>query len=369
MNSKYEKSFSMIKLVYEIKDEKTITIFHPYFVQNNKNNCKMIVNNKLCLLTDKLEVTDNNNKLLKIKLLILNNKKINLSYMFHECKSLKKFHMISEEEAPKKEDKDENIKNKDSFVDLIYQSNNEILSSYNNNLTNIFNEAIKIYNKYNDLNYNNEKEKMNFIINLNDEFLLSSNSSIKSQNNNNIEYSSFYDGSFSFKSRKIKRMNINENESKKYIIKKYNIIATDMRYMFYECSSPLSISGLSKINTSNVIYMNHMFKGCSLLKKINEISIWNIDKVKDINSMFYGCSSLKSLPDISKWITNQVENMKEIFSKCSSLESLPDISNWNIDKVIDISGLCSGCSTLIGIPDISKWNTENIIDLNELFIF
>ena len=83
----------------------------------------MIVNNKLLLLTEKLEVIDNNKKLLKIKLLILNNKKINLSYMFHECKSLKIFHMISEEEeAPKKEDKDENIKNKDSFVDLIYQS-------------------------------------------------------------------------------------------------------------------------------------------------------------------------------------------------------------------------------------------------------
>ena len=98
MNSKFEKSFSLIKLIYQIKDEKTITIFNPIFVENNKNNCKMIVNNKLLLLTEKLEVIDNNKKLLKIKLLILNNKKINFAHMFYECESLKEFHIITEEE-------------------------------------------------------------------------------------------------------------------------------------------------------------------------------------------------------------------------------------------------------------------------------
>ncbi len=171
MKSKFEKSFSIIKLIYEIKNEKSITIFHPYFVENNKNNCKMIINNKLCLLTDKYDVTDENMKLLRIKLLILNNKKINFCLMFYECKSLKEFHIISkEEEISNQEDKNENINNKDNFVDLINQSNNELLISHNYNLTNIFSEDIKIYNKYNDLNDNNEIEKMNFIINLSDEY-------------------------------------------------------------------------------------------------------------------------------------------------------------------------------------------------------
>ena len=310
MKTKFEKSFSMIKLVYEIKDEKTISIFHPFFVVVNKNNCKMIINNKLCLLTDKYEVTDKNMKLLIIKLLILNNKKINFGLMFYECKALKEFHIITEEEEIlKKEDKNGNIKNKDSFVDLNNQSNIELLSSYNN-LKSIFNEASKIYNKYNDLYGNNENKKKNYNINLSDEFLSSSNSSIESQNNNYIQYSSFYDNSFSFKSWKIKRMNINENEPKKFIIKNDYILAKDMRYMFYKCSSLLSITGLSKINTSTVIYMNHIFEDCSLLKKISNISKWDINKVKDISSMFSGCSSLKSLPDLSKWNTNQVENIK-----------------------------------------------------------
>ena len=120
----------------------------------------MIVNNKLLLLTEKLEVIDNNKKLLKIKLLILNNKKINFAHMFYECESLKEFHIITEEEEiSKQKDKNESIKNKNSFDDLNNQSNNELLSSYNNNLTNASNEAIKIYSKNNDLNYNNEKKK------------------------------------------------------------------------------------------------------------------------------------------------------------------------------------------------------------------
>ena len=48
----------------------------------------MIINNKLCLLTDRYKENDKNMKLLKIKLFILNNKKINFCLMFYECKSL-----------------------------------------------------------------------------------------------------------------------------------------------------------------------------------------------------------------------------------------------------------------------------------------
>ena len=203
MKSKFKKSSSMIKLIYEINSEKIIKIFHPYFVKFNKNKCKMIINNKLYLLTDKYLVEDVNMKLLKIKLLILNNNKINFSLMFYECKSLKEFHVKSEEEEiSKQEDKIENTKNIDSFDDFNNQSNIELLSSYNNNITNIFNEALNIYNKYNDFYKRNEKEKMNFIINLSNEFSLPSYSSI--QNNIYIEYSSFNENSFSFKSWKKK---------------------------------------------------------------------------------------------------------------------------------------------------------------------
>ena len=50
MASKFEKSSSTIKLVYEIKEEKIITIFCSKFVKHNKNKCKMIIDNKIYLL-------------------------------------------------------------------------------------------------------------------------------------------------------------------------------------------------------------------------------------------------------------------------------------------------------------------------------
>ena len=95
MNTNYKKLFSIIKLVYEIKDEKIITILDSDFVNNNKNNCKMIVDNKIYLLSDKYQIFDEKRKLLKIKLLVLNNKKIDLSFMFYNCKSLKEFKLVS----------------------------------------------------------------------------------------------------------------------------------------------------------------------------------------------------------------------------------------------------------------------------------
>ena len=90
---------------------------------------------------------------------------------------------------------------------------------------------------YNDFDGNKEKEKKDFIINLSHDFLSSSYSSIESQNNYYIEHSSFSENSFSFKSWKIKGINIKENESKKIKYKKDEIIVTDLRYMFYGCSS------------------------------------------------------------------------------------------------------------------------------------
>jgi len=271
MASKFIRYTSMIKLVYKIKKNKTIKIFGLDFVEKNKNNCKMIINNKLCALNYKYEINDDNMKLLKVKLLILNNKKIDLSYMFYECKYLKLFYLISTKKDISQPDyKDENIKNKsennintDNFDDLNNQSNLTIKTEYNNNeLTNKFNQDIKIYYIYNDFNDNKEKEKNNFIINLSHDFLSSSYSLIKSPNYNFIDYSSFYKNSFSLKSWKIKRMNINENESKNRKYKKDKILARDLSYMFYGCSSLLSIRGLSKINTSNVRKMKHMFEDC-----------------------------------------------------------------------------------------------------------
>ena len=69
--------------------------------------------------------------------------------------------------------------------------------------------------------------------------------------------------------------------------------------------------------------------------------------VTDMRYMFYECSSLSSLPDISRWNTNNVTNMSAMFYECSSLSFLPDISKWNIHNVTDMSYMLGGMLIII----------------------
>ena len=138
-----KKNFSTVKLVYQIKNEKTIKIFDSFFVNNNKNNCKMIINNKMHLLTDKYQVNDDKIKYLKIKLIIPNKIKINLSFMFYECTSLKEFHLISEENLNFKNEYNNENKNENSQIENIKINN----SFYSNNQSMKLNSSINNENK------------------------------------------------------------------------------------------------------------------------------------------------------------------------------------------------------------------------------
>ena len=61
---------------------------------------------------------------------------------------------------------------------------------------------------------------------------------------------------------------------------------------------------------------------------ILKIKLIGINNVIDMRQMFYNCSSLISLPDISKWNTNNVTNMSEMFSDCYSLIYLHNMKNF-----------------------------------------
>ena len=94
--------------------------------------------------------------------------------------------------------------------------------------------------------------------------------------------------------------------------------------------------------------------------KTIEVKLKEIKNVTNMESMFSGCSSLLSLTDISKWNTSNVTNMRSMFLGCSSLSSLPDISKWNTFNVKDMGFMFYDCSSLSSLPDISKWNTSNV---------
>ena len=307
MNSYFEKNSSIIKLVYEINDDKIIPIFNHAFVKKNIRNCKMIINNKIHLLTNKYEIHDKNMKLLKIKL--LNTKKIDLSFMFFNCDSLREFKLITDEENKPEEEKklnkeeDSKKQSKKTNTDNFYNSSNQINKAINkveintNNKTSIFEQVIQkfyyIYKNNKNRISDNEKKIFDFIINCNDNILLPSYSSINSKNNNDKseESSSFNENSFSLKFWKIKRLNIKNNSEEKSS-EKGCIIATDLSY-----------------------------KGCSSLITLPDISNWNTHNLKNMNGAFYKCSSLVSIPDISKWNTDKLENIQCLFSNCKSLKN------------------------------------------------
>ena len=76
--------------------------------------------------------------------------------------------------------------------------------------------------------------------------------------------------------------------------------------------------------------------------------------------MFYNCSSLLSLPDISNWNTSNVYDMSYMFYYCSSLSKLPDISKWNTDNVIAMDNMFEGCKSVSLILKIYSLFYKNV---------
>ena len=77
-----------MKIIYNIDKNKYIKIFGKKFVENNKDNCFLIVNDKFKELSEFYDYsTEKKSKHLKIKL-IESNSIVNMSYMFYECSSL-----------------------------------------------------------------------------------------------------------------------------------------------------------------------------------------------------------------------------------------------------------------------------------------
>ena len=93
MNTAYrienkEENNDEIIIKYKIeKGKKEIIIFGHIFVQNNINNCKIIYKGKEYKITDRLNIKNEKNKIIEIKLKGIKNV-INMECMFWGCTSL-----------------------------------------------------------------------------------------------------------------------------------------------------------------------------------------------------------------------------------------------------------------------------------------
>ena len=226
-----------INLIYKfekdnIKDN-SIELFGEIFINNNKEICILIINERIFELCRFINLSDIYDNLiiieypikLEVKLIERKNKKItNLSFMFYNILSL----------------------------------NSE--SNFNNfNSINITKMNYMFYNCY-------SAKNLPDISNLNTE-------------NVNDMSNMFYNCSSLTNLSDISKWNTK------------NVV--DMSYMFYCCESLSSIPDISIWNTNNLKYMNCMFQNCKSLSNLFDSKKWKINKDTETNNIFEGCTLLE----------------------------------------------------------------------------
>ena len=165
----------------------------------------MIINNKICSLNDEYEIYNDKMKFLKVILIILNNVKINFSYMFYDCHSLVHFDIISNENKKIKNKITKHTKSNlnnckyDKFpqetLNKSENSFNTIIEDYNYQIQNNSNLlSFFDYSSENDISIDESEKKE--IINSSINYLYSSFKSTDVKNNDN-EYFSINKSSFS----------------------------------------------------------------------------------------------------------------------------------------------------------------------------
>ena len=256
----------------DIKDNST-KLFGKKFVENNKDNCFLIIKDKLFDLCEFLSLSDIFQNMdikfpleLDIKLIIRKRKKIkDLSYMFSGIST---------------------ITSKSNFTNFNFETITDISCMFYN--------CSKLENLPDISNFDTSK-----VINM---------SSI------------FYKCSSIKHLPDISKWNTNSVNS--------------MSYMFYKCSLLNQLPDISKWNTKNVWNMSYMFYKCSSIKEIPDISKWDIISVYNMNYMFSECSALSKFPNISKWNPENIQNFDNMFKNCKSILNLPYLSSFikNIDS-------------------------------------
>ena len=136
----------------------------------------------------------------------------------------------------------------------------------------------------------------------------------------------------------------------------------DIHEMFYNCTSLENLNLINFFHTNSVINMSYLFYNCSLLSNLS-IDFANI-LTQDMTGIFQNCKSLVSL-NLDNFGTSNSENMSKMFSGCSNLVSL-NLNNFNTSKVINMDSMFEGCSNLISLS-LVNFKTSTVENLSKMF--
>ena len=205
-----------------------LRILGEYFCRNNKNKGKLIINNKKTSLKEFIEITNIKEKRIKIKM-IINKNLYAKNHMFNNCNSLLELTVSNNLEDMENFDNSEinNFKFEKNEFDNKLEKGGEIIYENESN-----NESIELIEDYFEID-----KDIDIFQEKNNNYL----SEIKRDTKENEEDSSLIDFMKLFESQ-------------------YNY--SNLKYLFYKCSSLSSLPDISKWNTNNVTDMSSMFYDC-----------------------------------------------------------------------------------------------------------
>ena len=258
---KFDNSKIKIIIKYNIFYEKyeDYRLFGDKFVENNKNNCKMLINKEvydLCCFIDKnlVKNTKNKNNEIQVKLIEVS-KILDMSYMFSKVSSLSKFSKWNTNEV-------EDMSH--MFDGCLLKSLPDISSMFNKCSELLSLPDISKWNTCNVMDINHIFSECVKLASLPD---------ISKWNTSNIE---------------------------------------NMSYAFYYCENIKKLPDISKWDMKNVTNINYMFANSKYLKSIPDLSKWELNSLIYHDKLFDGCWNRKEF--------NKIFYMNKLFYKLNKLK-------------------------------------------------
>ena len=279
-----------IRLKYKVEKNKKIKIFGNLFVMNNRNICKMVINNEELYL-DEFFIFENTDEVI-LEVILTNIQKItNIEHMFNQCDSLI------------------------SISGLEYLNTSNIV-----NMSYIFYDCKSLLSLPDISKWDTSKVvDMSYMFSECKSLLTLPDLSKWDTTNVTNMSCIFYECESLLTLPDISKWNTS------------NVLY--MNCMFYNCKSLLFLPEISKWNTSKVIQMLGMFDHCKSISIFPEIGKWDTSSVTNMKCMFRNCESLCRIPDISHWNTSNVLSMMDMFSNCTSLICGEEILKIRIDNL------------------------------------
>ena len=174
------------------------------------------------------------------------------------------------------------------------------------------------------------------------------------------------------------------------------MLAADSSKLFEGFDNVTSITGLDKLNSSNVTNMEEMFANLPNLTTTLNISSFNTDKVTNMKGMFRGNPELQNiiLPNIfgrastdmssmfegdknldlnytesSKFVTDNVVDFSHMFEGCEAITQLM-ITNFNTSTASNMKAMFKNLSGITNpaFLNVSSFDTSKVTDMSEMFM-